>query len=205
VLQVWFMKNIQNLIEDSLTESVSTKQVFWKKSRNQFFQIGDLLVSTVKSGNKVMIFGNGGSACDAMHFAGEWVNRYNFDRDPLPCVALTSDAPLLSCISNDSTFEAVFERQIKSIGRKGDIAIGISTSGNSKNVIRAFAVAQKMGIHSIALLGGEGGKILSQKCADHVLLVDGSQNTPRIQETHEWILHGLSDYVEHMIYGAQKT
>ena len=183
-----------------MKESLSTKQDFWSKSRADFFRVAEALVSVAKSGNKVLIFGNGGSACDALHFAGEWVNRYMKNRAPLPCVALTADAPLITCIANDESFDAIFERQVLAVGRSGDFAIGISTSGHSANVIRGLQAARKTGLKTLGLLGRDGGKILQEKMCDYNLVVSGSKMTPRIQETHEWILHELSDYVEMALY-----
>ena len=189
-------KTIEKLIEDTLTESLRTKKSFWEQESKKLLAAGELLYQVVQNENKVMIFGNGGSACDALHFSGEWINRFSKDRRPLPCIALTADTPLITCIGNDYSFDDIFERQVLGLGLKGDVAIGITTSGNSKNVIKALAAARSKGVTTLALLGGTGGKILSEKLADHVLLVSASNTTARIQETHEWILHSLCEYVD---------
>ena len=193
--------SIEKQITDSLRESVETKQAFWTQSKDAFLTVGELLVRTVKTKNKVLIFGNGGSACDALHFAGEWVNRFQKDRPALSCFALTADAPLITCIGNDSSFDAIFERQIEAHGRPGDVAIGISTSGNSPNVIRGLKACPGLGVHRVALTGGSGGRILSEKAFDHTLHVGASKTTARIQETHEWILHSLCEFVDHELFG----
>jgi D-sedoheptulose 7-phosphate isomerase len=188
--------SVENYLTNSLSKSISCKQDFWNQHRKQFFDVAQILAECVSLKNKVLIFGNGGSACDALHFAGEWVNRFSTDRAPLACLALTADAPLITCIANDYSFDKIFERQILALGRTGDVAIGISTSGNSKNVIAGLNAAKQMGMKSLALLGGNGGEILKLSHLDASLLVSSSTHTPHIQETHSWILHSLCDYIE---------
>jgi phosphoheptose isomerase len=190
------MEKIEARIDRSLTESIAAKQDFWKHSREPFFAVGEALVAAVRRGGKVLICGNGGSACDALHFSGEWVNRFYKDRAPLPCIALVADSPLITCIANDYSYDAVFERQVRALGRAGDVLIGITTSGNSKNVLLAFEAAQAAGLTRIALVGGKGGKVVAEQRADHILNVSHTSDTPRVQETHEWILHSLCEYVE---------
>lgn len=197
--------DFENELSHSLEESLRTKREFWEKHRARFFHAAEMLWNTVESKKKVMIFGNGGSACDAIHFAGEWVNRYNRDRRPLPCMALTTDGPLLTCIGNDSSFDEIFEKQIQALGLEKDVAIGISTSGNSENVIRALYAARAQGLHTIALVGGNGGRIVREAHADIVLNVDSSTTTARIQETHEWILHAFCEYIDFKLLGPYKN
>lgn len=191
--------DLEKYLSETLNESIRSKKDFWDNSRAEFFKVAERLVRVVQDDNRVLIFGNGGSACDALHFAGEWSNRYVRDRRPLPCLALTSDATLLTSISNDYSFADVFERQILAFGRKGDVAIGISTSGNSPNVLKGLQSARAQGMTTVALLGGNGGKVAAEKIADHTLLVGATKVTARIQECHEWILHSLCDYVDHKI------
>jgi D-sedoheptulose 7-phosphate isomerase len=191
--------DMEQYLTGTLEESIRTKRHFWETQKGAFMEVAELLLHTVRQGNKVLVFGNGGSACDALHFAGEWTNRYVRDRRPLPCLALTSDATLLTSIGNDYRFEDIFSRQIEAFGQKGDVALGISTSGNSPNVIHGLEVAGRKGLHTIALLGGSGGKILQQKLADHLLVASASNFTARIQETHGWVLHSWCDYVDQKI------
>ena len=194
--------DLEKHLTATLEESIRAKREFWEKSRGDFVKAAERLVRVIKEDRKILVFGNGGSACDALHFAGEWSNRYLRDRKPLPALALTADATLMSSISNDYAFSDVFERQVLALGRQGDVAIGISTSGNSDNVLKGLRAARKQGMTTLVLLGRDGGKILAETVADHVLLVPGTEVTPRIQECHEWILHSLCDYVDHKILGA---
>jgi D-sedoheptulose 7-phosphate isomerase len=193
--------DLEKLLTATLQESIDTKRQFWNNQREAFFKASKLLTEAVQNGRKVLIFGNGGSACDALHFAGEWVNRFNFDRAPLPAMALTADGPLLTCIGNDSGFDLVFEKQVLGLGQKGDVAIGISTSGNSKNVLRGLDAAKKNGLSTLVLTGGEGGVAMKRASEWTVLLTaNHTRSTPRIQECHEWILHSLSEVVELEIF-----
>jgi D-sedoheptulose 7-phosphate isomerase len=196
--------DFENEITRTLEESVAAKQNFWKAHKNSFFAAADMLLECIERNKKVMIFGNGGSACDALHFAGEWVNRFRRDRRPLPCMALTSDAPLLTCIGNDASFDEIFEKQILGLGFEGDVAIGLSTSGNSENVIRGLYAARARGMHTLALVGGNGGRIVKESHADLILNVDSSTVVARIQETHEWILHSFCEYVDLKLLGPNK-
>jgi D-sedoheptulose 7-phosphate isomerase len=148
------------------------------------------------SGNKVFIFGNGGSAADAQHLAAELVNRFQIERPPLAAIALTTDTSILTSIGNDYHFDEIFSKQIHALGKKGDIAWGISTSGNSPNVLKAVIAAQKTGLTTIALTG-RSGKL--GDCADLVLSVE-SDITARIQETHIMLGHIVCDLLERQLY-----
>lgn len=186
----------QSKIDRSLHDSLQAKQAFWGASREAFFKVAEIMKSVLKNGNKILICGNGGSACDAMHFAGELVNRYQKDRPGLSCISLNSDGALLTCIANDYAFDRVFARQVQAHGRPGDLLIAISTSGNSENIYQALLEAKKTQMKSLALLGGSGGKIKATNVADETLCVASSTSTPRIQEVHEWILHSLCEYTD---------
>jgi D-sedoheptulose 7-phosphate isomerase len=144
-----------------------------------------------------LIFGNGGSAADAQHIAAELVNRLNYDRPAIAAIALTTDSSILTSVGNDSSFEEVFERQLRALGRAGDVAIAISTSGNSPNAIRAVRAAREMGIKTVALAGRDGGKIASM--VDVALTVE-ARSTQRIQETHITIGHILCELIEEELY-----
>ena len=155
--------------------------------------ISDLIVKALNSGGKVMFCGNGGSAADSQHLAAEFVGRFVDDRPPLAAIALSTDTSALTCIGNDYGFDHVFERQVTGIGRPGDILLAISTSGNSRNVIRAVKSAQKMGITSIGFLGRDGGELAS--LVEFPLVVP-SQCTAHIQEAHIFLGHCLCEIIE---------
>ena len=157
---------------------------------------GDMLVKAFKDGNKVISCGNGGSMCDAMHFAEEWTGRFRGDRQPLPAMAL-SDPAHLTCVANDFGFDEVFARSITAFGRPGDLLIAISTSGNSQNVIRAIEAAKSVEMKTFALLGKNGGKMKTM--ADFWLIAPG-QTSDRIQEIHMTVLHILIEAAERMIF-----
>lgn len=155
-------------------------------------------VDVYKNKKKILLAGNGGSAADAQHFAAELVGRYGFDRPSLPSIALTTDTSNLTAIGNDYGYDYVFSRQLEGLGVEGDLFIGISTSGNSKNVINAFNSAKKMGIKTVALVGRDGGEMA--KIADYSIIVP-SNATPRIQESHLLIEHMLCDIIEKSMFG----
>lgn len=155
-------------------------------------------VAIYKNEKKILIAGNGGSAADAQHFAAELVGRYGFDRPSLPSLALTTDTSNLTAIGNDYGYDYVFSRQIEGMGQAGDLFIGISTSGNSQNILNAFASAKAKGITTVALTGRDGGKMA--KAADYTLIVP-SNATPRIQESHLLIEHMICDAIEKEMFG----
>jgi D-sedoheptulose 7-phosphate isomerase len=159
--------------------------------------VSQILVSALQAGNKVLLFGNGGSAADAQHIAAELVGRFAFDRPPLPALALSVNSSCVTAIGNDYGFDLVFSRQLEALARTGDVAIGISTSGNSPNVLNAISTAKKLGLHTVALTGKSGGKLL--KSADHCICAP-SNETPRIQECHILIGHIISELVEREIF-----
>jgi D-sedoheptulose 7-phosphate isomerase len=146
------------------------------------------------------LFGNGGSAADAQHIAAEFVGRFAFDRPALPALALSVNTSCVTAIGNDFGFDLVFSRQIEALGKPGDVAIGISTSGNSANVLRALSVAKEMGLHTVALTGEGGGKL---KDAVDLCICAPSNETPRIQECHILIGHVISQLVEQAIFHEQ--
>ena len=155
-------------------------------------------VSVYKNNKKILIAGNGGSAADAQHFAAELVGRYGFDRPSLPALALTTDTSNLTAIGNDYGYDYVFSRQLEGMGQEGDLFIGISTSGNSQNILNAFASAKEKGITTVALTGRDGGKMA--EVADYTLIVP-SNDTPRIQESHLLIEHMICDAIEKEMFG----
>jgi D-sedoheptulose 7-phosphate isomerase len=160
-------------------------------------KVSEILVNALKQGNKALLFGNGGSAADAQHIAAELVGRFAFDRPALPALALSVNSSCVTAIGNDYGFDRVFSRQLEALARPGDIAIGISTSGNSPNIIHAMSAARKMGLLTIALTGSTGGNL--RNSVDHCIRVP-SNETPRIQECHILIGHIISELVEREIF-----
>jgi len=184
-------ERIQSFIE----ESIKTKQslIGDEKILTGIEKAINLISDSLKNQGKVMVFGNGGSAADAQHFAGEIVGRYKKERKGYPAIALTTDTSIITSVANDYSFDAIFSRQIEALGKKGDIAFGISTSGNSKNVIEGIKKAKELGISTICLLGKDGGKL---KDLAELSIVIPSDNIPRIQEAHILIIHIICEEVE---------
>jgi D-sedoheptulose 7-phosphate isomerase len=160
----------------------------------------DLLTTCLTTGHKVLIFGNGGSAADAQHIAAEFVNRFQIERHPLAAIALTTDTSIITSIANDYHFDEIFAKQILALGKADDVAIGISTSGNSENVNKAVHTARDLGIFTIGFTG-RGGKLAEY--ADLVFRVE-SDSTARIQETHITLSHILCDLMERILFGSLK-
>jgi D-sedoheptulose 7-phosphate isomerase len=147
----------------------------------------------LKSGHKLLVFGNGGSAADAQHVAGELVGRFRRERAPMPAIALTVDTSILTAIGNDYSFKQVFARQVEALGRPGDVALGISTSGESPNVVAALQTARAKGLKTVALTGRDGGSV-GRAAEIHVNVPD--QNTQRVQEVHMTLLHVMCEVIE---------
>jgi D-sedoheptulose 7-phosphate isomerase len=189
-------------VSRSIQASIAVKELLLRNAEVVpiIAKVSELLVGTLKKGNKVLLFGNGGSAADAQHIAAEFVGRFAFDRPALPALALSVNTSCITAISNDYGFDLVFSRQIEALARPGDLAIGISTSGNSSNVLHAVSVAQKMGLCTVALTGCTGGKL--KNVVDHCICVP-SNETPRIQECHILIGHIISELVEETIFHGQ--
>ncbi len=188
---------MEKIIPKRFKESSEVKTRFLKENLPQFLDVIKLISHTFEAGNKLFFFGNGGSAADAQHLAAEFVNRYVMDRPPLPAIALTTDTSILTSVSNDIAFNEIFAKQLRALGKEGDVAIGITTSGNSPNIIKAFEVAKEMGIKTVALTGNDGGTAVNM--ADFSLIVPSS-STPRIQETHILIGHILCEMVENYLF-----
>ncbi|HXX33623.1 MAG TPA: D-sedoheptulose 7-phosphate isomerase [Thermodesulfobacteriota bacterium] len=188
---------METIILKRFKESSEVKNRFLRENLSKLLDVIKLISHTFEAGNKLFFFGNGGSAADAQHLAAEFVNRYVMDRPPLPAIALTTDASVLTSVSNDFAFNEIFAKQIRALGRERDVAIGITTSGNSPNVVKAFEVAKEMGIKTVAFTGNDGGIV--GKMADFPLIVP-STSTPRIQEAHILIGHILCEMVEHYLF-----
>jgi D-sedoheptulose 7-phosphate isomerase len=162
----------------------------------------EVVAGALQSGCKLLLFGNGGSAADAQHIAAELVGRFAFDRPALPAMALSVNSSCVTAIGNDYGFDRVFSRQIEALGRRGDVAIGISTSGNSPNVLMGVAAARNMGLHAIGLTNQSGGKLKDE--VDHCICVP-SDETPRIQECHILIGHIIAEIVEQALFQQQHS
>ncbi len=191
---------MKEYIKDQIKKSYETKQAIYENEDllNKIEDVAKRCVALYKTDKKTILAGNGGSAADAQHIAAELVGRYGFDRPSIPSLALTTDTSNLTAIGNDYGYDHVFSRQLEGMGQKGDIFIGISTSGNSVNIIKAFEAAKIKGITTVALTGRDGGEMA--KIAD-VALVVPSDSTPRIQESHILIGHILCDIIEKEIFG----
>ncbi len=174
-------------------ESISVKERFLIQGNTQVVGLTQMVIETLEKGGKILIFGNGGSAADAQHIAAEFVNRFKRERHPLAALALTTDSSILTSIGNDYGYEFVFVKQIEALGKPGDMAWGISTSGNSLNVNLALKKAREMGLKTVALTGGNGGRMIDY--ADLSIIVP-SFNTPRIQEVHITIAHVVCELTE---------
>jgi D-sedoheptulose 7-phosphate isomerase len=192
---------MKNYIINQINDSAATKKAMVENDAlmNLLVEVAQVCVEVYRNGKKILIAGNGGSAADAQHFAAELVGRYGFDRPSLPSIALTTDSSNLTAIGNDYGYEYVFSRQLEGLGQEGDLFIGISTSGNSQNVINAFTSAADRGITTVALVGRDGGKMASM--ADYAIIVP-SNATPRIQEAHLLIEHMICDIIEKEIFGG---
>jgi D-sedoheptulose 7-phosphate isomerase len=192
---------MKELITRAFDESVRVKQAFLRDNLEVLTRAIDAVVAAFKSGNKLLLFGNGGSAADAQHIAAEFTNRFLIEREPLPALALTTDTSALTAIANDYDYTQVFSKQLKALGKAGDIALGISTSGNSANVLVAFEVCKQLGIKTIGLTGGSGGQMVGN--VDYLLNVSEGKATARIQETHILVGHVICEIVDQKLFAGQ--
>ncbi len=183
-------------IEESIKESIRVKEAVNKTQAENIERAAKEIIDSLKIGGKLLIFGNGGSAADSQHIAAELVGRFKMDRLALPAIALTTNTSTLTAIANDYGYDVIFSRQIEALGVKGDVALGISTSGNSKNVIDALNKARSMGLKTIALTGNDGGKM---KGITDISINVPSKDTPRIQESHIMVGHILCELIENGI------
>lgn len=188
---------MKDLIKSQLTDSANLKLKIAEELADQIAKVAELIINSYQKGGKLILFGNGGSAADAQHIAGELVGRFKMERHPLPAIALHTDTSALTAIGNDYGFENVFARQLEAWGKPNDVALGISTSGNSKNVVNAIKRGNELGLKTIGLSGGNGGNLA--KIAQHYIIVP-SYETPRIQEAHITIGHIICDIVERTLF-----
>ncbi len=186
------MEDLTKRIGEQINESIEAKKNFHSQIDN-IKKVSSKIIQCFKNGNKVLIFGNGGSAADAQHIAGELVGRYKLERKGLPAIALTTDTSVITAWANDYSYDTLFERQVEALAKKDDVLIGISTSGNSKNVIKALKKGKEIGTINISLTGNNGGEV--KKLSDLNINSD-SKNTPRIQECHLLSYHIICELVE---------
>lgn len=187
---------MEKIILQQLEESLHVKRQFIEKHLDRIIVAVDQMAARIEAGNKILIFGNGGSAADAQHLAAEFVNRFKIERPPLAAMALTTDTSILTSIGNDYRFDDIFSKQIEALGKKNDIAWGISTSGNSKNILQAVDAANKRELYSIGFTG-RGGALA--KCVNLAFAVP-SDDTARIQEAHITLGHIICDLVERRLF-----
>ena len=191
---------MKEAITKAFEESIQAKRAFLKENLSMLMSAIDAVAEAFLRGNKFLIFGNGGSAADAQHIAAEFVNRFRIERPPLPALALTTDTSAITSIANDYDYKEIFSKQVKALGKEGDVALAISTSGNAANVLAAIEVCKKLKIATIGLTGGDGGKMARQ--VDYLLRVSEGKNTARIQETHILVGHVICELVDQKLFSA---
>lgn len=189
---------MQSFIAKQLQEHLALFQKIETELTAPIAELAERLIETFRIGNKLLIMGNGGSAADAQHFAGEIVSRFRMERPALPAIAISTDTSILTAIGNDYGFERIFSRQVEALAVPGDAVIGLSTSGNSPNVQKALEVARQAGCTTIGLLGKDGGSI---KSVCDIPLIIPSNDTPRVQEGHITVIHILCDLIEQGLFG----
>jgi len=190
---------LQDRIHQAIADGVSLRRQCGEQLVGPLLKANGIICACLQSGGKVLACGNGGSAADAQHFAGELVNRFTFDRPAFAAMALTHDASVITSIANDMGFEHIFSRQLEALGKAGDVLLAISTSGNSANVLAAVDVADRLGIRVIALTGSDGGRLGMHKAVDANLHV-AHASTPRVQEMHITCLHILCDLLDDSVF-----
>lgn len=188
---------MEKIIARALKDGLRVKEDFIKKNTSKLIHLAEYISEAFKNGRKLMICGNGGSAADAQHLAAEFVNRFQLERPPLPALALTTDTSIITSVANDYRYEEVFSKQIMALGVKGDILLGLSTSGKSENILSAMRTAREKGLYSVGFTGGDGGGMV--KLVDLALVVENNQ-TPRIQEAHIMAGHLLCELVEYILF-----
>ncbi len=197
------MEQLASRVAAHFAESANLKLAAAQALADPVARAGSLLAAALKTGGKALACGNGGSAADAQHFAAELVNRFEMERPPLAAIALSTDTSTLTSIANDYSYEQVFAKQVRAIGRRGDVLLAISTSGNSANVALAVAAAQELGIRVVALTGNGGGKIAAMMQAGDVQICVPHKKTARIQEVHLLVLHCLCDGIDFQLFGRK--
>lgn len=188
-------------VDRHFAANLEAKQRTLQAMGPQIVRAAELMAGRLRRGNKILVCGNGGSAADAQHFAAELVNRFEIERPGLAAIALTTDSSALTSIANDYAFEQVFARQVRALGRSGDVLLAISTSGNSSNVVIAAAAARELGLATVALTGRDGGRMAERLVAEDIEIRAAAMVTARIQEVHILIIHCLCDLVDELLFG----
>jgi D-sedoheptulose 7-phosphate isomerase len=188
---------VEDIIENILADSLKVKTSFVRENSSNLILLAEKIAQAFTSDCKLMLCGNGGSAADAQHIAGEFINRFMLERPPLPALALTTDTSIITSIGNDYSFDEIFSKQVKALGVEGDVLLAISTSGNSENILMAAKDARARGIYVAGFMGGDGGKLADM--VDTALVVK-SKITPRVQETHILAGHILCQLVDHVLF-----
>jgi D-sedoheptulose 7-phosphate isomerase len=189
---------MKDIVIQAFEESIQVKQAFLRDNLDALILAIDAIVAALKRGNKLLVFGNGGSAADAQHIAAEFTNRFLIERPPLAALALTTDSSALTAIANDYDYSQVFAKQLRALGKAGDIALAISTSGNSGNILAALEACRELQITTIGLTGGNGGKMAP--VVDFLLRASEGKNSPRIQETHILVGQVICDIVDRKLF-----
>jgi D-sedoheptulose 7-phosphate isomerase len=188
---------LQARFQEAFTDSIELKRRVLNEQGPQVIAAAEMLAQVFASGGRVFIFGNGGSAADAQHLAAEFVNRFQIERPPLAALALTTDTSIITAVGNDYDFTEIFAKQVRALGKPGDLAWGISTSGNSPNVVAGLETARELGLKTLAFSGGDGGPVAA---AAEMALTAPSRNTPRVQEVHITLGHVLCDLVDYLLF-----
>ena len=189
---------MKDAIIRAFDESIRVKQAFLRDNLDTLVRVIDAVAAALQRGNKLLIFGNGGSAADAQHIAAEFTNRFQIERPPLAALALTTDTSALTAIANDYDYDQVFAKQVRALGKTGDIALAISTSGNSANILVALEACRERQIATIGLTGGNGGKMAAR--VDFLLQASEGKISPRIQETHIIVGHVICEMVDRIMF-----
>lgn len=188
---------MEEIVLNAFRESAHVKELFVSENAGKIVRAAAAIIRALKEGRKILLFGNGGSAADAQHIAAEFINRFMIERPALPAMSLAADSSVLTSIGNDYDFSDIFAKQIRALGREGDIAWGITTSGSSPNVIRGLEAAKKLNLVTVALTGKDGGQ--AGRIADHVIAVP-STSVPRIQEVHITVGHIICQLVDYRLF-----
>lgn len=193
---------MQQLIKQALEEGIELRKACLQSLEQPLLDAAELMIACLKNGGKILVCGNGGSAADAQHFAGELVNRFEMNRPGLAAIAMTHDASVITSIANDFSFEDIFSRQVEALGRENDLLLAISTSGSSPNVVRAVAAAEMIGMKTVAVTGKDGGA-LADAVGVSVHLNINHPSTPRVQEMHITCLHILCTLIDEAMFGGK--